>query len=144
MYSKNHLITDIFIGCWLVAVVGMVGSLYFSEIRQIVPCVLCWYQRIALYPLVVLIPLGMWKKQTDVATTILALAIPGALIGAYHNLLVWKIIPESVAPCVQGVSCTTQLFSLFGFITIPFLAFISFCLLIAGALVVRRMQRLNS
>ena len=127
----------------LQAGIAMAGSLFFSEVMNLPPCVLCWYQRIALYPLAVLIPIGVWKKQSDLATTILALAIPGALIGLYHNLLVWKIIPESIAPCVQGVSCTTQIFSLFGFITIPFLALMSFCLLIAGALVIRRLQRLN-
>ncbi len=144
MYSKKNLITDITILSWIIALIGTVGSLYFSEVQQIAPCVLCWYQRIALYPLVILIPLGLWKKQSDIFLTILALTIPGAVVSMYHNLLVWGVIPEDMAPCVQGISCTTQVFSLFGFITIPLLALGSFFALIGGALVVRHLQRLHS
>jgi disulfide bond formation protein DsbB len=104
----------------------MLGSLYFSEILHLPPCVLCWYQRIALYPLVVLIPIGLWRKISDLPYLILGLTLPGLVISVYHNLLYWKILPESFAPCVQGVSCTTRFVEFGGFITIPFLALLAF------------------
>lgn len=111
---------------WATALLAMLGSLYFSNVLGFPPCVLCWYQRIALYPLVVIIPIGIIKKDTVLPYYTLALSAVGLLIGICHNLLYYKILPESAAPCVQGISCTTQFINWFGFLTIPLLALISF------------------
>lgn len=102
------------------------GSLYFSEILKFPPCVLCWYQRIFMYPLVIILAVGIWKKDKNLPFFVLPLSIAGAIIAIYHNLLYYKIIPESAAPCILGVSCTTKQIEWFGFITIPLLSLLAF------------------
>lgn len=106
--------------------VATLGSLFFSEVMELPPCVLCWYQRIAMYPLVAILAIGIIRKSLDIAWFVLPLSITGLAISVYHNLLYWKIIPESIAPCMAGVSCTTKFFEWMGFITIPFLALSAF------------------
>lgn len=108
------------------AIIATLGSLYFSEVMNLPPCVLCWYQRIAMYPLVVILAVGIIRKNRDIVLYVLPLSLVGLAISIYHNLLYWKIIPESIAPCMAGVSCTTKFFEWFGFITIPFLALTAF------------------
>jgi len=107
---------------WIVALLATAGSLYFSEIRKFAPCILCWYQRIAIYPLVLLIPIGILRKDKNLPYYVLPLTIIGIFISIYHNLLYYNILPESAAPCISGVSCTTQYIQYFGFITIPLLS----------------------
>jgi disulfide bond formation protein DsbB len=123
---------------FLMAWVSMVGSLFFSEILKYPPCVLCWYQRIAMYPLVVILIVGILKKAADVHLYALPLAISGAAIAFYHNLLYYKILPESAAPCIQGVSCTTKYIEYFGFITIPLLSLLGFIFIIVCLLMYHR------
>lgn len=113
----------------LQAGVAMAGSLFFSEVMDLPPCVLCWYQRIAMYPIVILVALGIVRNDRKTYISVLALAIPGLAISIYHNLLYWKILPESIAPCMLGVSCTTKFFEWFGFITIPFMALVAFIII---------------
>ncbi|MBP7831642.1 MAG: disulfide bond formation protein B [Candidatus Pacebacteria bacterium] len=110
---------------WALALVAMLGSLYFSEIKGFAPCVLCWYQRIAIYPLVLLIPVGIIKKDPRIADYVLTLSIAGLIVSLYQNLLYYKILPESVSPCSTGVSCLTKYVEYFGFLTIPLLSFIT-------------------
>lgn len=119
---------------WVIALLGMVGSLFFSEVMQYPPCVLCWYQRIAQYPLVIIIAVGIVLRDNRVRAYGLPFCVIGFLIAAYHNLLYYGVIPETITPCTQGVSCTAQQLELLGFITIPLLslasfAFIGVCLL---------------
>lgn len=102
------------------------GSIYFSEIAGFPPCVLCWYQRLSMYPLVVIIAVAIYLKQKNILIPAFILAIPGWLISVYHNLLYYDILPEAAAPCVAGISCTTKYIEWFGFITIPLLAFAGF------------------
>lgn len=109
--------------------IGMAGSLFFSEVMNLPPCVLCWYQRIALYPIVILTAIGIIRNDRKTYISVLALALPGLAISIYHNLLYWKILPESVAPCMLGISCTTKFFEWFGFITIPFMGLMAFIII---------------
>lgn len=111
---------------WTIALVATVGSLFFSEIMELPPCVLCWYQRIAMYPLVLIIAIGIVLKDNNWKIYSLALCLIGLGISVYHNLLYYKIIPESITPCTKGISCTTRQIEWFGFITIPLLALIAF------------------
>ena len=111
---------------WAQAFAGMAGSLYFSEVMNLPPCVLCWYQRIALYPLVAVLAVGILRKDKAVALYALPLSLAGLAVAIYHNLLYWKILPESIAPCTLGISCTTKFFEWFGFITIPLLSLAAF------------------
>jgi disulfide bond formation protein DsbB len=116
---------------WGVSLLSTLGSLFFSEILHFTPCVLCWYQRICMYPLVFLLTVAIVKKDKLIPYYVLPLSLVGMLIGIYHNLLYYNILPESVAPCRNGVSCTTQLVNYFGFITIPLLSLIAFSVISA-------------
>ncbi|MBP9719063.1 MAG: disulfide bond formation protein B [Candidatus Levybacteria bacterium] len=113
-------------GSWVVALTATFGSLYASEIAHFPPCVLCWYQRICMYPLVIIIAIGILKKDKLMPLYVFPFSIIGLIIGLYHVLLYYHIIPNSVAPCIQGISCTTKYIEWFGFITIPFLSLVSF------------------
>ncbi len=115
---------------WTQALVATLGSLYFSEVMHFTPCMLCWYQRIAMYPQVLLLGAGIVKRDKNVIVYSLPLAVIGFLISIYHNLLYYKILPEAAAPCTAGVSCTTKFFAWFGFITIPFLSLTAFTVII--------------
>lgn len=107
----------------VIAIVGLLGSLYFSEVRHFLPCVLCWYQRIVLYPLVLIFSIGLATRDKGVWRYALPLSIISLGIGAYQLLLVYGVITASSA-CSVGVSCVAITWSLFGFITIPLLAFL--------------------
>lgn len=130
-WFKNNVL---YIGL-IQALVGSLGSLYFSEILKLPPCLLCWYQRIFMYPLVFIITIGILKKDKNLPVYALPLSIFGAIISLYQNLLYYNIIPERLAPCTLGVSCTQRQISLFGFLDIPNLALLAF-MVITGCLII--------
>lgn len=107
---------------WSQSLLATMGSLYFSELMHLPPCVLCWYQRIVMYPLVLLLAVGILRKDKNVVYYALPLSIGGLIIATYHNLLYYKLLPESAQPCVIGISCTARQLEWFGFITIPLLS----------------------
>ena len=107
----------------IIAVVGLFGSLYFSEVKHFLPCVLCWYQRIALYPLVLIFTIGLATRDQGVWRYALPLSIISLGISIYQLLLVYGVI-TAASSCSVGVSCVAITWSLFGFITIPLLAFL--------------------
>jgi disulfide bond formation protein DsbB len=111
---------------FVIALVSTVVSLYLSEVAGLLPCKLCWEQRIVMYPLVIIFIVGILRKERDIQYYSLPFSIIGMLIALYQNLLIYKIIPENLAPCTAGVSCTQNQGDLFGFITIPMLSFIAF------------------
>jgi len=106
------------------------GSLYFSEIIGFPPCVLCWYQRICMYPLLVIFTIGLLKPDKNMVLYAFPLAIIGFVIAFYHNLLYYQILPESLTPCEAGISCTTKYIEWFGFVTIPLLSLIAFTVIL--------------
>jgi disulfide bond formation protein DsbB len=126
---------------WFVSLAALGGSLYFSEVRHLPPCVLCWYQRILMYPLAILIPIGILKKDSNLPLYVLALSVPGTLVAIYHALLQYGVIPDSLGPCQAGISCTTQQILWLGFITIPLLSALAFALISILMLRIRSLQR---
>ena len=114
---------------WTVVTVATLGSLFFSEIMDVPVCVLCWYQRIAMYPLVLVLAIGLFPFDRGVARYAGALAAAGWLFALYHVLLVAGIIPESIQPCVQGIPCSETHISLLGFLNIPLLSLLTFTLI---------------
>jgi disulfide bond formation protein DsbB len=115
---------------WLIAAVSTLGSLFFSEVMELTPCVLCWYQRIFLFPLAIILLIGLFPLDKKVVKYALPLAIIGLLFTVYHCLLFFGVIPENLQPCSQGVSCTDDNMELFGFLPIPLLALIAFLMII--------------
>ena len=124
--------------CWLLATAGTLGSLFFSEVMGLKPCVLCWYQRIFLFPLAIILLIGLFPLDKKVVNYALPLAIIGLLFTVYHSLLFFGVIPENLQPCSQGVSCTEKYIDLFGFITIPMLSLFSFTIMIILLLILHR------
>lgn len=118
--------------CWLLVSVSTTISVFFSYVLEFEPCVLCWYQRICLFPLIFILAAGLFPVlDRSVVKYALPLATVGALIAFYHTLLYAGIIPESIQPCSQGVSCTEKYIELFGFVSIPMLSFFAFITIIA-------------
>ncbi len=115
---------------WLVAAVSSIGSLFFSEVMDLVPCVLCWYQRIFMFPLAIILLVGLYPLDKRVVNYALPIAIIGLLFTLYHCLLYFGFIPENLQPCSQGVSCADEGMELFGFLPIPLLSLASFSLII--------------
>jgi len=111
---------------WIIALIATVGSLFFSEVMQLPPCVLCWYQRIAMYPLVLIIGVGIVTRDSRMKNYALPLCLIGLAISIYHNLLYYGILPESITPCTEGISCTSRQIEWLGFITIPLMALAAF------------------
>ncbi|UVI28927.1 disulfide oxidoreductase [Paenibacillus spongiae] len=114
---------------WIVAVVATLGSLYFSEIRGYIPCELCWYQRILMYPLSIILGIAAYNTETSIKKYVLPLSIFGGFISLFHYLE--QKVPgfASIKPCTQGVPCNIDYINWLGFITIPFLALIAFTLI---------------
>ncbi len=114
---------------WIVVTIATMGSLFFSEIMDVPVCLLCWYQRIAMYPLVLILALGLFPFDPKVVRYAGALVVPGWLVSLFQVLLVAGIIPESAQPCVQGIPCSETHIALLGFLNIPTLSLLTFTLI---------------
>lgn len=132
---KNFLKNNVLYLAWTISFLSVAGSLYFSNVLGFPPCVLCWYQRICMYPLILILGVGIVKKDKNVFMYAWPLASIGWLISLYHNLLYYRIIPESLAPCVNGISCTTKFIQYWGFITVPLLSFAGFTVIIISLII---------
>ena len=116
---------------FLQVIVATAGSLFFSDVMKLPPCVLCWFQRIAMYPLCVILAVSIVRRDGMARVYGLPLAFAGFAVAVYHNLLYYKIIPDSITPCTSGVSCTSKQLEWLGFVTIPLLSFVAFlCVII--------------
>jgi disulfide bond formation protein DsbB len=111
---------------WLIAAVATLGALFMSEIMGFAPCVLCWWQRIFMFPLVLILAIGLFPFDPKVLRYAMPLAAIGLLVAGFHVLMTMGIIPEALAPCRQGIACKTIQIEWFGFVTIPLLSFLSF------------------
>jgi len=134
---RERLTPFALVGAFSVALLAMLGSLYFSEIAHYTPCTLCWYQRIAMYPLVLLLGIAAWRRDFGIRLYAIPLATIGAIIAAYHYLLEW--FPQiDTGACTVGIPCTQVWFRQFGFVSLPLLALIAFLLVIAFLLLADR------
>ncbi|HIJ85488.1 MAG: 2-oxoglutarate dehydrogenase [Magnetococcales bacterium] len=111
---------------WFVVTSATLVSLFFSEVMDVPVCVLCWYQRVAMYPLTLILAIGLFPYDPKVVRYAGSLVVVGWVIAMFHVLLVAGIIPESAHPCVQGVPCSQTFFSLLGFLTIPLMSLLTF------------------
>ena len=131
---------------WIQALVATAGSLACSEVLHLTPCTLCWYQRIAMYPLVLLIGVGIVLGDRRLALYALPLSVTGLVIAAYHNLLYYGVIAEGITQCTLGVSCTEVQLELFGvpFLTIPTLSLIAFTVITVSLTLYHRWSRTSA
>ncbi len=121
---------------WAVATTCTLGSLYLSEVAKFPPCILCWYQRIAMYPLVVILAVAALRRDRQVSWYVVPLAVVGAGISIYHYLI--ERFPDSVSfSCSADVPCSTVWVWKFHFLSIPAVAGIGFALIITLVLLGR-------
>ncbi|MFA7269528.1 MAG: disulfide bond formation protein B [Sterolibacterium sp.] len=118
-------------GAWLIATSSTLGALFFGEFMKLPTCNLCWYQRIFMFPLAIMLAFALFPLDTKIKRYSLPLAIAGWCFAGYHQLVVAGVIPEALRPCTQGVPCSTTVAEWFGFLTIPMLSLIAFSSIIA-------------
>jgi disulfide bond formation protein DsbB len=111
---------------WLIATMATLGALFASEVMELPPCSLCWYQRIFIFPLVLMLPAGLFPFDRNVIRYALVLAGVGWAVALFQLLLVYGVIPENIQPCRIGISCKDVQIRWFGFVTIPLLSFVAF------------------
>jgi disulfide bond formation protein DsbB len=134
--SSRHLAL---VAAWI----ATCGSLFFSEVLGWRPCVLCWYQRILMYPLAILLAIGIIRRDRGLHIYVLPFSIAGIGVSLYHYLLIktdWLPPPA----CAVGIPCTVDYLNWFGFINIPFLALAAFLIITAMMLTFRWLQPLTS
>lgn len=112
-----------------ISLVATLGSLYFSEVRGFIPCEMCWYQRIFMYPIVILSTVAYIQKNARIALTTAVFAIIGGSISLYHYGIQKIPFLQDTAPTCGQVSCTGFYINWLGFITIPFLALTAFVMI---------------
>jgi disulfide bond formation protein DsbB len=118
----------------IAAVGATAGSLYFSEIADYIPCTYCWYQRIAMYPMAVIIPLAIVLRDRSILRYSLALAGIGLAISIYHIQL--QLFPDQASNSCQVTSpCTAKWVEAFGFMTIPQMAGTTFAIIVVASIV---------
>jgi disulfide bond formation protein DsbB len=117
---------------WLVVVASSAGSLYYSEVARFEPCSFCWYQRIALFPLLVILPVGALRRDRMVARYVLPLTIAGAVLALYNYLI--QLFPGIEVACSTEVSCSVIDVEAFGWLTLPLMSLVAFAAVTTGVL----------
>lgn len=136
---KNALYIS-FVQAWA----ATLGSLYFSEIRHFVPCLLCWYQRILMYPLVIIFSVAIFKKDKNIAHYVLPITILGMIISFYHYLLQMTPLADVTPISCNAYGPCREVQALFlGFITIPFLSLTAFTVITALMLVLLKYKNVK-
>ncbi|GAE27690.1 disulfide bond formation protein B [Halalkalibacter wakoensis JCM 9140] len=126
---------------WITSLVATLGSLYFSQVKMYEPCTLCWYQRIVIYPIVIIFVIGILKKDATVALYSAVFSFIGIGLSSYHYALQKIPFFTETAPACGRVPCTGQYINWFGFVTIPFLALTAFTIIfICSFMILKRLK----
>ncbi|WP_456410158.1 disulfide oxidoreductase [Oceanithermus sp.] len=122
---------------WLVAIVATSGSLYYSNVRHLIPCELCWYQRIFMYPLVLILGIATFFGDARIRRYALPMALVGGSISALHYAE--QKIPgfKPTACAATPIPCNIEYVNYFGFVTIAFMALVAFTLIALALFFVR-------
>ncbi len=123
-----------------ISVAAIFGSLFFSEVMKFPPCDLCWYQRILLYPVALIVLTGLFWESGDTNRFVMPFAWLGLAVAVYHNLVYYKVI-QIIVPCSETAPCTAQQLNYLGFITIPLLSLVAFIFLVISNLIVHFLER---
>ena len=127
----------LFVG-WLLAVVSTVGSLFFSEVMDYVPCVLCWYQRIPMYALAVILGIALVTQDVNVVKYAQPLALIGVALAAFHCLLYLGYVPKGIQLCSQDIPCSEVKLQVWGFLTIPLMSLAAFLAIVFVLFLLKR------
>lgn len=116
---------------WLIALTATLGAIFIGEVMGQTPCVLCWYQRIAMFPLALVLGIAAWRNDEGVCRYALPLSVAGGLVALWHSLLFVGVIPEKIQPCTaDGPSCGGADQTIFGFVPLPFLSLAAFAAIV--------------
>ena len=128
-------------GAWLIALLASAGALFLGEVMGMTPCVLCWYQRIAMFPLVLILGVGLLDADGHGIRYALPLAWAGWGIALYHCLVFWGVVSEGLTPCGKGSSCADADVQVAGFVPIPLLSLLAFTGILALLWFARKRMR---
>lgn len=124
---------------WTIALVSTLAVLFVGEVLGHAPCVLCWFQRAFMFPLVVVLGVACWRSDAQAWRYALPLALVGGAVAVYHTALFFGFVPEEIKPCTAtGPSCSGDEMTLFGFVPIPLLSVGAFGALAGLLLLVRK------
>lgn len=124
-----------------VSLIATLGSLYYSEIRGFTPCTLCWYQRIIMYPIILISGIALFQKNAHITLTTAIFGIIGTGTSLYHYGIQKLTFLSDSAPACGLVPCTGQYVNYLGFITIPFLALTAFILITITSFFIMKWQK---
>lgn len=125
---------------WLIALFSSLGALFIGEVLGQAPCLLCWYQRIAMFPLALILGIACFTDDRAVWRYALPLAGLGGVIALWHSLLYLGVIPKAIEPCGQGPSCTSADMTIFGSVPLPLLSLGAFAVIFLLLFIVRRKE----
>ena len=125
--NTSHEGWALLFGAWAIALVASLGAIFIGEVLGQEPCNLCWYQRIAMFPLVLILGLACLNNDLSIRRYALPLAIAGGAVALWHTLLYVGLISEGIVPCsVNGPSCTDANMTILGVIPLPMISLASF------------------
>lgn len=107
---------------WVIALVTTAGSLYYSKVQGYVPCELCWYQRICLYPWSVILGIAAWRRDASIKVYAIPVLCISVVISAYHSWIQWFPPSTGTSFCSSAAPCTLKYVNEFSFVTLPFMA----------------------
>lgn len=141
--TKGKINENLLLLIWGQAFIALAGSLFYSEVMGYIPCELCWFQRILMYPLVIIYGAALFKKDFSIALPGLILSGIGMFVSIYHYLVQKLPALEEAGGACGLVPCNVTYVNYFGFITIPFMAGIAFIVIFVLHLILLKQQRSN-
>jgi disulfide bond formation protein DsbB len=126
---------------WVVAVVTTLGSLYYSKVQEFLPCELCWYQRICIYPFAVILGIATWRRDAAIRVYAIPVFAIGMVISAYHTWIQAYPPSDGTSFCTADAPCTTRFVWEFEFVSLPFMALSALVVMTALLLVARPASR---
>lgn len=137
--NKNKKSSNWLFNAWAVSVMATLGSLYLSEYLHFTPCSLCWYQRIFMYPLTILLGIASARNDTAIVPYVMPLAVIGGGVSIYH-IVIQEMPHDGTGNSCGPVSCMEDVLNAFGFLTVPMLALAAFVLITISLIQVRRVD----
>ncbi|MEJ7931454.1 disulfide bond formation protein B [Ramlibacter sp. AN1015] len=129
------------LSAWILALISTAGALFIGEVLGMTPCLLCWYQRILMFPLAIILGMAAFSEDRRGAVYALPLALGGAVLAGYHTALVAGWVPRWWIPCGTGPSCGDQSLAILGGVQLPWLSLAAFVAVVLLLLIYLRKTR---
>ena len=132
--AMTNRIWSLLYAAWAVALAASLGALFIGEVMGQTPCLLCWYQRIFMFPLALILAVAAFRADRQVWRYALPLSLIGAAVAGFHSLLYFGLVPERIEPCGVRLSCASADMTIFGSLPLPLLSLLAFAA-ISGLLI---------